>query len=179
MVGSTFAIIGAAIAATLAGIGSSYGVQAAGKAAAGVTAEKPDLFSKLFVLQALPATQGMYGLVAAIVIVMRAGLFDGTIATLSAETGWALLFAAVPIGVVGLFSGMYQGKTAAAAILMTSKQPDAQTKGMQMTALVELYAIFALVATLLIVFMVPVTQAVPVEEASEAAVAALRAVSVM
>ena len=155
MVGSTFAIIGAAIAATLAGIGSSYGVQAAGKAAAGVTAEKPELFSKLFVLQALPATQGMYGLVAAIVIVMRAGLFDGTINTLTKEAGLALMFAAIPIAVVGLFSGIYQGKTAAAAVLMTAKQPDAQTKGMQMTALVELYAIFALVATLLIVFMAP------------------------
>ena len=131
--GTIFAIIGAAIAATLAGIGSSYGVQAAGKAAAGVTAEKPDLFSKLFVLQALPATQGMYGLVAAIVIVMRAGLFDGSINNISKESGMALMFAAVPIAVVGLISGIYQGKTAAAAILMTSKQPDAQTKGMQMT----------------------------------------------
>ena len=159
--GTIFAIIGAALAATLAGIGSSYGVQAAGKAAAGVTAEKPDLFSKLFVLQALPATQGMYGLVAAIVIVMRAGLFDGTINTVSKESGMALMFAAVPIAVVGLISGIYQGKTAAAAILMTSKQPDAQTKGMQMTALVELYAIFALVATLIIAFMLPITQAAP------------------
>jgi V/A-type H+-transporting ATPase subunit K len=159
--GTIFAIIGAALAATLAGIGSSYGVQAAGKAAAGVTAEKPDLFSKLFVLQALPATQGMYGLVAAIVIVMRAGLFDGSINNISKESGMALLFAAVPIAVVGLISGIYQGKTAAAAILMTSKQPDAQTKGMQMTALVELYAIFALVATLLIAFMLPITQAAP------------------
>lgn len=157
--GTIYAIIGAALAATLAGIGSSYGVQAAGKAAAGVTSEKPELFSKLFVLQALPATQGMYGLVAAIVIVMRAGLFDGTINNISKESGLALLFAAIPIAVVGLISGIYQGKTAAAAILMTSKQPDAQTKGMQMTALVELYAIFALVATLLIAFMLPITQA--------------------
>ena len=66
------------------------------------------------------------------------------------------MFASIPIAVVGLFSGVYQGKTAASAILMTAKQPDAQTKGMQMTALVELYAIFALVATLLIVFMTPV-----------------------
>lgn len=156
-IGAIFAIIGAAVAATLAGIGSSYGVQAAGKAAAGVTSEKPELFSKLFVLQALPATQGMYGLVSAILIVMKAGLFDGTIGTLSKESGMALMFAAVPIAVVGLFSGVYQGKTAAAAVLMTAKQPDAQTKGMQMTALVELYAIFALVATLLIVFMVPIT----------------------
>ncbi|MBO4422627.1 MAG: V-type ATP synthase subunit K [Clostridia bacterium] len=155
--GTIYAIIGAAIAATLAGIGSSYGVQAAGKAAAGVTSEKPDLFSKLFVLQALPATQGMYGLVAAIVIVLRAGLFSGTISTLSKESGLVLLFAAVPIAVVGLISGIYQGRTAAAAILMTSKQPDAQTKGMQMTALVELYAIFALVTTLLIAFMYPIS----------------------
>ena len=141
--GTIYAIIGAALAATLAGIGSSYGVQAAGKAAAGVTSEKPELFSKLFVLQALPATQGMYGLVAAM-------------------TGIALMFASIPIAVVGLFSGIYQGRTAAAAILMTSKQPDAQTKGMQMTALVELYAIFALVATLLIAFMLPITQAAAV-----------------
>ncbi len=160
--GTIYAIIGAALAATLAGIGSSYGVQAAGKAAAGVTSEKPELFSKLFVLQALPATQGMYGLVAAIVIVMRAGLFDGTITTVSKESGLALMFAAIPIAVVGLISGIYQGRTAAAAILMTSKQPDAQTKGMQMTALVELYAIFALVATLLIAFMLPITQAAAV-----------------
>ena len=114
------------------------------------------------ILQALPATQGMYGLVAAIVIVMRAGLFDGTITTVSKESGLALMFAAIPIAVVGLISGIYQGRTAAAAILMTSKQPDAQTKGMQMTALVELYAIFALVATLLIAFMLPITQAAAV-----------------
>ena len=72
------------------------------------------------------------------------------------------MFAAIPIAVVGLISGIYQGRTAAAAILMTSKQPDAQTKGMQMTALVELYAIFALVATLLIAFMLPITQAAAV-----------------
>ena len=103
----------------------------------------------------------MYGLVSAIVIVMRAGLFDGTIGTLTKEAGLALMFASIPIAVVGLFSGMYQGKTAAAAILMTAKQPDAQTKGMQMTALVELCAIFALVATLLVVFMAPMTHAAP------------------
>lgn len=152
--GAVYAIIGAALAAALAGIGSSYGVQAAGKAAAGVTAEKPELFGKLFVLQALPATQGIYGLVSAIVIVMQAGLFEGNIANLSTTTGLSLLFAALPIALVGLMSGIYQGRTAAAAILMTSKQPDSQVKGMQMTALVETYAIFALITTLLIVLQI-------------------------
>lgn len=152
--GAVYAVIGAALAATLAGIGSSYGVQAAGKAAAGVTSEKPELFSKLFILQLLPATQGIYGLISAIIILIKAGIIGGSYQNLSPEIGKIYLFAALPIALVGLLSGIYQGKTAAAAILMTSKQPDSQTKGIQMTAVVETYAIFALVATIIIVLMV-------------------------
>lgn len=152
--GAVYAVIGAALAATLAGIGSSYGVQAAGKAAAGVTSEKPELFSKLFILQLLPATQGIYGLISAIIILIKAGIIGGGYQNLSPEMGTIYLFASLPIALVGLLSGIYQGKTAAAAILMTSKQPDSQTKGIQMTAVVETYAIFALVATIIIVLMV-------------------------
>ena len=48
----------------------------------------------------------------------------------------------------------FVGLICLAAILMTSKQPDSQTKGIQMTAVVETYAIFALVATIIIVLMV-------------------------
>ena len=55
--GTLVAIIGAALAAILAGIGSAYGVRLTGQAAAGVTAEKPDLFGKLLVIEALPGTQ--------------------------------------------------------------------------------------------------------------------------
>ena len=152
--GAVYAVIGAALAATLAGIGSSYGVQAAGKAAAGVTSEKPELFSKLFILQLLPATQGIYGLISAIIILIKAGIIGGGYQNLSPEMGKIYLFASLPIALVGLLSGIYQGKTAAAAILMTSKQPDSQTKGIQMTAVVETFAIFALVATIIIVLMV-------------------------
>ena len=152
--GTVYAVIGAALAATLAGIGSSYGVQAAGKAAAGVTAEKPELFSKLFVLQLLPATQGIYGLISAIIILIKSGILGGGGAPVPTEYGLVMLFASLPIAIVGLFSGIYQGRTAAAAILMTSKQPDSQTKGIQMTAVVETYAIFALVTTIIIVLMI-------------------------
>ncbi|MBQ1847629.1 MAG: V-type ATP synthase subunit K [Clostridia bacterium] len=152
--GAVYAVIGAALAATLAGIGSSYGVQAAGKAAAGVTAEKPELFSKLFILQLLPATQGIYGLISAIVILIKAGILGGDYASLTPDKGLIYLFAALPIAIVGLLSGIYQGKTAASSILMTGKQPDLQAKGIQMTAVVETYAIFALVATIIIVLMV-------------------------
>lgn len=152
--GAVYAVIGAALAAALAGIGSSYGVQAAGKAAAGVTAEKPEIFSKLFILQLLPATQGIYGLISAIVILIKSGILGGNYADLTPERGMIMMFASLPIAIVGLLSGIYQGKTAAASILMTGKQPELQTKGIQMTAVVETYAILALVATVIIVLMV-------------------------
>ena len=47
MSGISIAIIGAALCAALAGCGSAIGVMAAGKAAAGVASEKPELFCKL------------------------------------------------------------------------------------------------------------------------------------
>ena len=64
--GLLIAIIGAALAAILPGIGSAIGVQMGGKAAAGVLSEKPELFGKLLILQALPGTQGIYGFLIAI-----------------------------------------------------------------------------------------------------------------
>ena len=64
--GIVIAYVGAALCAILAGIGSALGVMMAGKAAAGVASEKPELFGKLLVLQALPGTQGIYGFLTAI-----------------------------------------------------------------------------------------------------------------
>jgi V/A-type H+-transporting ATPase subunit K len=56
------------------------------------------------------------------------------------------------MAVVGLISGICQGKAAVAAIHMTGKQPDASGKGITMTALVETYAILALLASILLMF---------------------------
>ena len=148
--GLAFAVLGAAVAAALAGIGSACGVQLAGKASAGVASDKPELFGKLLVLQILPGTQGLYGLIAAFFVMMQTGLFGGAADPISVETGLAYLFASLPIGIVGLLSGIYQGKTAAAAIQMTGKQPTASAKGITMTALVETYAILALLLSILL-----------------------------
>ena len=59
-IGMVYALLGAALSTILAGIGSAFGVRAAGQAAAGVTAENPEMFAKVLVLQLLPGTQGMY-----------------------------------------------------------------------------------------------------------------------
>ena len=152
MSGISIAIIGAALCAALAGCGSAIGVMAAGKAAAGVASEKPELFGKLLVLQALPGTQGIYGFLTAILIMVRIGVLGGAPVELSMSQGWQFFGAAMPMAIAGLVSGSCQGKAAVGAIHMTGKQPDASGKGITMTALVETYAILALLASILVLF---------------------------
>ena len=152
MSGISIAIIGAALCAALAGCGSAIGVMAAGKAAAGVASEKPELFGKLLVLQALPGTQGIYGFLTAILIMVRIGVLGGAPVELSMSQGWQFFGAAMPMAIAGLISGICQGKAAVGAIHMTGKQPDASGKGITMTALVETYAILALLASILVLF---------------------------
>ena len=154
--GISIAIFGAALCAALAGIGSAVGVQSAGKAAAGVTSEKPELFGRMLILQALPGTQGIYGFLVAVLIMVKIGILGGAAMELTAAQGWSFFFAGLPIGLVGLLSGMAQGNTAVAAIHMTGKQPDSTAKGITMTALVETYAILALLISILLVFGIQV-----------------------
>ena len=113
--GNFFAILGASLAA-LAGIGSAMGVGIAGEAAAGVISEDPDKFGQTLVLQALPGTQGIYGLLVAFIIMLKIGLLGGTMTSLTVQQGLYIFAAAIPIGLVGLWSGYAQGKTVAAGL---------------------------------------------------------------
>ena len=149
--GNVFALIGAAVAA-LAGIGSAMGVGIAGQAAAGVLAEDPKKFGKTLILQALPGTQGIYGLLMAFLIFIRIGLLGGEMMDLSVSQGLYILASAIPIGLVGIWSGVAQGKAAAAGIMLLGKRPDQMAKGIIYAAMVETYAIFALLISILMLF---------------------------
>ncbi len=156
--GQAIAIIGAALAAALSGCGSAIGVGIAGRSAAGVMSEKPELFGKLLVLQALPGTQGIYGFLAAVLIMTNIGVLGGTDLGAMSDTvaaqrlGWAYFGAGLPIAIAGLISAIYQGVAASAAIQMTGKDPSQFAKGITMTALVETYAILALLVSILLIF---------------------------
>lgn len=154
--GQVLALAGAALAALLAGIGSAMGVSKAGEAAAGVTAENPESFGKLLVLQVLPGTQGIYGLLIAFIVLLNTGFLGGAMAELSVYQGMQYLMGCLPIAIVGLMSGVYQGKTAAAAIMMTGRRPEQSGKGVTMTVLVETYAVLALLASFLMVFFIQI-----------------------
>ena len=58
MNGIFLAILGAAIATVLAGIGSAKGVGSAAQTAMGVLSEDSSMFGKMLVLTLLPGTQG-------------------------------------------------------------------------------------------------------------------------
>ncbi len=150
--GTIIALIGAGLATILPGIGSILGVQMCGKAAAGVTSEKPELFGKLLVLQILPGTQGLYGFLTTFLFMIQGGFLGGTAASYEVAQGWAIFAAFLPIIVNGLISAIYQAKVATAAIHMTAKQPDASGKGITMAVLVETYAILSLIISIMLIF---------------------------
>lgn len=155
-IGTFLAILGAALAAGCAGIGSAIGVGVAGKAAAGVTAEDPDKFSKVLVLQLLPGTQGIYGLLVAFLVFVKINLF-GNVMALTLGEGLSLFAACLPMAIVGLVSAIYQSKVACSGIAMIAKRPEESGKGIILAVMVETYAVLALLVSLLAVMIPTVT----------------------
>lgn len=149
--GNNLAFLGAAIAAIPAGMGSAKGVGLVGEASSGLVAEDPSKFGKALILQALPATQGIYGLITAFLIIFNTGIFSGTMATYTVAQGMYYLVAALPIGVVGYFSAVAQAKVSAAGISLLAKRPKEVGKGIIASAMVETYAILALLVSLLMI----------------------------
>lgn len=146
--GLYLAFLGSAIAAGLAGCGSAIGVGIAGMASSGVITEDPDKFGKTLLLQALPGTQGIYGLLIAFLIWTKVGVF-GTIMPVTIEQGLMLMFAGIPVGLVGLISAIYQGKASASSCGIIAKRPEEFGKAMIFPAMVETYAVLSLLASFL------------------------------
>ena len=149
--GVVYGILGAALSALLAGIGSAIGVGITGRAAAGVIAEDPEKFGKVLILQLLPGTQGIYGLLIAFIALSNMGILGGGIRELTTAEGLAYLVACLPMAIVGLLSAYMQCKTAVASIGVVAKKPDEFGKAMVLPAMVETYAILALLVSILAV----------------------------
>ncbi len=146
--GIVFAVLGMAMATIFAGIGSAEGVGFTGEAAAALTTEQPEKFGQALILQLLPGTQGLYGFVIAFLIYINLGN------DMSMVQGLNYFVAALPIAFAGLFSGIAQGRVAAAGIQILAKKPEHATKGIIYAAMVETYAILGFVISFLLVLNV-------------------------
>ena len=150
--GLILALLGAALATGLAGIGSAKGIGIVGQAAAGLMTEEPDKFGKTFILVALPGTQGLYGFVIALLLFTKIGIFGGESPSL--DLGFKYLMASLPVALAGWKSAIAQGKVAASGVQILAKRPNDVMKGVIYAVMVETYAVLGFVASLFMVLFV-------------------------
>ena len=134
--GLALALLGAGLAAVLSGIGSAKGTGLAGEC---------------LILQVIPGTQGLYGLVVWFFAIFRMGLLSGTLPQLTIAQGMQYFVACLPMALGGLFSAIAQGRVAAGSINILAKKPDDWSKGMVLCITVEFYAILSLLASMLMI----------------------------
>jgi len=145
----------AVIAAVLGFCGSALGMKKAGEAAAGAATERGDLFGKLLLLQALPGSQGIYGLVGAFLILSFAGVFGGEgAAAVSVATGVQYLLASLPLGIAGFLSAVLQGKVAAAGVSMVAKDPTSLGRAIVFAVMIETWAIFGFLISFILLISI-------------------------
>ena len=104
--GLALALLGAGLAAALCAIGSAKGTGMTGEAGAGLLCEDPAKFGKVLILQVIPGTQGLYGLVVWFFAIFRMGLLSGALPELSITQGLQYFVACMPMALGGLFSAI-------------------------------------------------------------------------
>lgn len=149
--GLAIALLGAGLAVGLACIGSAKGTGMVGEAAAGIVSEDPSKFGKAMILQVLPGTQGLYGLVAWFLVANKIGLLGGSLVDISVTQGIQIFMACLPAALGELLSAIAQGRVAVASINILAKKPDDWSKGILFCVMVEFYAILSLLASFLMI----------------------------
>lgn len=149
--GLALALLGAGLAAVLSGIGSAKGTGIAGEAGAGLLCEDPGKFGKVMILQVIPGTQGLYGLVVWFFALLQMGVFGGNVdpTSLTVVDGLRVACACLPMATGAAISAPAQGRVAATAVNLMAKRPDDWAKGIILCITVEFYAILSLLASFL------------------------------
>ena len=142
--GVAFGVMGAVISFALAGAGSGVALGMTGRAAAGVVAEDSKKFGQTLVLQAIGTTSGIYGLLMGFLILTKALTVTDT------TTGLYLLFAGIPMGLVGMVASIEQGKALVSGIILIGKKSGEMAKAMIYAAMVETMQIFGLLFSFII-----------------------------
>jgi len=129
--------LGCAFAIGIPAIGSAIGVSTAGAASHGAMAKVEEGHGKFIGISAAPSSQTIYGLILMFVLMGKV-----------ANSGLAVLGIGIFCGLACAASAIYQGKVAATAILASSKKQEIFGKCFAAAGIVESFAIFALVAGL-------------------------------
>lgn len=112
-------------------------------------AVRPEKFGKAIVFQAVPQTQGMYGLLVAVLILLSTGVIGGGTEGVPLPLGLAALGAGLAAGIAGL-SAIGQGIAASAGIAATAERDEAMGKSLIFAVIPETQAIYGLLVAILI-----------------------------
>jgi len=127
------------------GIGSAKGASMIGRAAAALISEQPEKFGQSLVLQMMSASQGLYGFIIGFLIFFNIG------GPITIGNALQFLAAGLIMGVAGFFTAIEQSVAATAGMQILAKKPEHSTKGVLYSAMIETYAIFAFVISMMIV----------------------------
>ena len=125
-------------------IGSSYGVTICGNAVIGAMKKNPDALGAYIALSALPSSQGLYGFVG--YFMMK----DFLVADITMLNATAVFGAGLVLGFAGLLSAIRQADVCANGIAGIGAGHNVFGATMVMAVFPELYAILALLVTILI-----------------------------
>ncbi len=154
MTGYQWALLGGGVAAIGGGIGSAMGITYAAQVGAGILTEDPDKFGGLLPIVAVPGTQGIYGFITAVLVLIFFNLLGGKGADIAARTGVQIFIACLPVAFLCCVSAIYQGLTSAAAAGMVARRTQEAGKALILPALVETYAVLALIVTILMLLSI-------------------------
>ena len=147
--GLALGFLGSGLACGLCCAGSAKGTGLAGESGIGLLGEDPTYFGKVMILQVIPGTQGLYGLVVWFFALLQMGVFGGDPTSLTVADGLRVVAACLPMAIGGCISAPAQGRAAARAINLMARRPDDWAKGIVMCITVEFYAILSLLASFL------------------------------
>ena len=151
--GDVLAVLGAALAVGLCGIGASIAMSIVQRASAGLLTEKPEKYTRTLVFQLISMTAALYGFVVAFLILQNIGM--GSKPGYGVYQGAMVLAASLPIAVVGLVASIAQAKVCAAAIMMIGKREEMYGKAITMAIFIEFFALLGLLVSILCVLSIP------------------------
>ncbi|MDR1381532.1 MAG: ATPase [Tannerella sp.] len=138
------AYVGIALMVGLSGIGSAWGLTICGNAVIGAMKKTPEKLGLFIGLCAIPSSQGLYGFVA--YMVMQQYLVND----ISLYVAAGIFGAGLLMGFAGMISAYRQGDVCANGITAISAGHNVFASTMVMAVFPEMYAILALVVSILI-----------------------------
>jgi len=157
--GNALAMLGAALAIGLCGIGASFGMAIVQRASAGLVSEKPEKYTRTLVFQLIPTTAALYGFVVAFLVMQNVILGDAP--GYGTWEGAMILAACLPIGLVGLASSIAQAKVCASVIMMYGKNSELYGRAITMAIFIEFFALLGLIVSILSILSINTMPYVP------------------